>query len=433
MQEAVKSINHLYACHPAHPTMHIVYLTHQFLPESVGGVEVYTLALARHARAAGHTVTVITYRETASINSADFGAQFTSYDSIPLVEIYDNLSMSPLPARYEYDNPFIANILRHVLLKLKPDIVHVMHAMKLSVSALDVCDALRIPFILTLCDFWFICPRHTLLKWDRTLCEGPAHPLYCLRCVQELHGFAKRPNFLRDLPFLAKRNKFIRQRVLKARRIIALSEFQKEMYSRNGVPAHRIEVIQHGLEGLTLDAPQHVPAKPYCIGYIGSLVEHKGVHILLEALARIPGEDLQCKIYGALGSSAYVARLRELAARDQRVRLMQTFEPSQLTDVIDKIDILALPSLWYENEPLVIKAALRAGVPTLCSDIGSLSGMIAHNETGWLVPPGDVPAWAEAIRQALAALPGFHMEPVRIKTMDENAAEILSIYAQVTG
>jgi glycosyltransferase involved in cell wall biosynthesis len=191
-----------------------------------------------------------------------------------------------------------------------------------------------------------------------------------------------------------------------------------------------MEVIRHGLDGENIASGQHVPAKPARIGYIGSLVEHKGVHILLEALALIPKVELQCKIYGALDDSGYVGRLRGLADKDNRVQLMGTFEPPRLTDVINSIDILALPSLWYENEPLVIKAALRAGVPTLCSDIGSLSGMIVDNVTGWLVRSKDPAAWARSIQHALAVLPDLNMKPVRIKTMEENANEILNIYAR---
>jgi glycosyltransferase involved in cell wall biosynthesis len=410
--------------------MHIVYIAHQFFPRHVGGVEVYTLALAKRTLAAGHQVTVITYHESPSLNAGDFGPQYTSYQDIPVVEIHYNLSTAPNPAQYEYNNSFTANILRHILLKLKPDLVHVMHAIKLSASILNVCDALQIPFIVTLCDFWFICPRHTLLKWDLSLCNGPAHPLYCVRCVQELHGFAKRPHLLRDLPVLAKRNPFIKDALLKARRIIALSDFQKKMHAENGIPAERMEVISHGLESSNEQPKTHLFVKPYCIGYIGSLVEHKGIHILLEALGRLPDLDLKCEIYGALNDTPYAARLRALAARDQRVEFRGSFDPENMSEVIKTLDILAVPSLWYENEPLVIKSALQAGIPVLCNDIGSLSGMIIPGQTGWLVSAGEVNGWTNAIQKAIVQLQDFHMQPQKIKSMDENADEMLLIYSE---
>ena len=72
----------------------------------------------------------------------------------------------------------------------------------------------------------------------------------------------------------------------------------------------------------------------------------------------------------------------------------------------------------------------EAGVPVLASNIGSLGEMISHGHQGWLVKPADPIAWAEALRTALSAYPDFKPEPVKIKTMDENATEMLSIYAE---
>jgi len=411
--------------------MHIVYLTHQFFPRHVGGVEVYTLGLVKHAISAGHKATVITYHESESANTADFGLQYTSYDGIPVIETHYNLSVAPRPMRYEYNNSFTADVLKNALKELRPDLVHVMHAMKLSASALQVCDEAQLPFIVSLGDFWFICPRHTLLKWDGSLCNGPVHPFYCVRCIQELHGFVKLPHILRDLPDLAARNRFIRRLLLKAKRIIALSDFQKQMYVGNGIPAQRIEVIQHGLDQPPVEFEARVPPEePYCIGYIGSLVEHKGVHILLEALTGIPDTKVTCEVYGALNDSPYVKRLRQLAGRDSRIHFMGTFEPSKMLNVMQRFDVLAMPSIWYENEPLVVKSALQTGVPVLCNNIGSLPGMVTHNKTGWLVLNSTVDAWVTAIQNMLKQLPHFHMQPIHMKTLRENADEIMTIYTE---
>jgi glycosyltransferase involved in cell wall biosynthesis len=414
--------------------MQIVFFTHQFFPRHVGGTEVYTLGLARGALAAGHSVTVITCHESPSGDASQFGPQYTSHDNIPVIEIHYNLSVAPSPAVYEYNNPFVAEVLRGILKRLNPDLVHVMHAMKLSGAALEVCHALEIPFIVTLCDYWFFCPRHTLLKWDGKLCNGPRHPLDCLKCVQALHGFARRQYFWRDIWVIPKRNPFLRDALLKARRIIALSDFQKQLHAQNGLPADRIEVIRHGLD---LPETYHIPRaaeEPVRCVFIGSLVEHKGVHILLQALAKIPDIAIVCSIYGSLDlGTAYIEQLREMAANDPRIRLMGTFEPKELSRVLAQADILALPALWYENEPLVIKAALHSGIPVLVSNLGSLPEMVVHGKSGWLVEPGNIEHWASMIEHAVSVIPSFKMEPVQVKSIDENNYEILSIYAQEVG
>lgn len=412
--------------------MHIVYLTHQFFPRHIGGVEVYTLGLAKHADAMGHQVTVITYHESASGDVNDFGSQQTSHEGLPIIEIHYNLSIAPRPMQYEYDNPYVANVLKDTLTELQPDLIHVMHAMKLSISVLPVCDELNIPFIVSLADFWFICPRHTLLKWDGSLCNGPIHSFSCIKCVQDLHGFLRFPYMIRDLPDLAVRNSTIRKTLKKAKRIIALSAFQKEMYVHNGIPARQIEVIQHGLDQAPVMLEAHEHKGPYCIGYIGSLVEHKGTHLLVEALAHIPNADVICEIYGAMAGTLYEKKLKQLAAKDSRVRFMGTFKPHEMVNVMQRFDVFAMPSLWFENGPLVIKSALRAGVPVICNDIGSLSEMVIPDKTGWLVQRRTAEAWAAMIQTVLGILPHFQMQPVSVKTFEENAKEIMQIYAEVT-
>ncbi len=414
--------------------MHIVFFTHQFLPKHIGGTEVYTLGLAKRVMAAGHSATVVTYQETDSGNPADCGPVFKTYDGIPVVEIVYNVGLALNPARYEYDNQFVANILRHILPRMKPSLVHVIHAMKLSAAALEVCDELGIPFIVTLCDFWFICPRHTLLKWDQKLCQGPSHVLACTQCVRALHGFAQGPHLVRDLFAISRRNTQVRRALLKARHIIALSDFQMRMYSRNGIPAERIELIAHGLDLADATQPSvYDPKRPPRITYIGSLVEHKGLHILIEALASLPDAQLECNVYGALEpGTPYISRLRQKAADDPRIHFRGLFSPEELGHIVGRTDILAVPSLWYENDPLVVKAALRSGVPVLASDIGSLAEMITHGQHGWLVKPADPFAWAEALRMALGVYPDFTMEPVKVKTIDENAAEMMALYAEAS-
>ena len=438
--------------------MRILYLTHQYFPRHVGGTEVYTHGLARRAVAAGFTVQVVTYHESPSGHRADFGVAHEEYEGIPVCEIHYNLSVAPNPARAEYDNAFTAEMLSRELSSFRPDLVHVMHAMKLSGSALRVCHSLGIPIVVTLCDFWFICPRHTLLKWDGSLCEGPEHRLTCVKCLHHTHGVAshelvalpdadmlreirrrrigreKEPTaFWRDIHAIRRRHRYLIRVLLKARRIIALSAFQKQMFVKNGVPEERIEVIRHGLE---LDGVRPVSRTPGAVPkivYIGSLVTHKGPHVVLEALGRIPNARLEFRLYGALHSTAYEKGLKKLAGSDSRIRFMGTFKPSEFGRVMAEADVLVVPALWYENEPLVVKAALHVGTPVLASRIGSLSEMVEPGKNGWLLEPGHVGAWAEALEKIAMDPLALPAAPTRVKSMDENAREMFEIYAQEIG
>ena len=431
--------------------MRILYLTHQYLPRHVGGTEVYTRGLAMRAQRAGHDVRVVTHVESASLNPTDYGVTETLVDGIPVTEIQHNLSRAKNPARAEYDNPRIAELLAPLLHAARPDLIHALHGMKLSGAALQLCYELRLPVILTLADYWFICLRHTLLRWNNELCQGPEHDLDCLRCAHETHGFAAgrmqklplpvmralsstklangRQSFWRDIEAIRKRQLFLRQIAERADCLIALSAFQKEMYVRNGFDRSKIRVIQHGLETDSLQPARSTPGEGLRLVFIGSLVHHKGPHVLLQALARRPEANVRLSIYGdASSSNSYLESLKQAAAADGRVRLMGAFPVDEIGRVLQDADALAMPALWYENEPLVVKAAQYIGLPVIASDIGTLKTSIKHGVNGWLLPPSDVEAWAGALESFSPAPPA----PDRsIKSMDENAREMFDLYEQI--
>jgi glycosyltransferase involved in cell wall biosynthesis len=423
----------------------ILYLTHQYFPRHVGGTEVYTRGLVRRARAAGHQPLVVTCHEIASGDPADFRLEQTAYEGVPLAEIHFNLGATRHPARAEYDNAFVRGVVAEQCRSFKPDLVHVMHAMKLSGAAMEACAEAGVPTVVTLCDFWFICPRHTLLKWDGAVCDGPDRRFKCLPCVNRLHGFAAPPwpkpaprrllGYARDVWAIERRAETLKRTLSQARRVFALSEFQKRMFVRNGFPPERIEVMTHGLETEGLVAAGQgrgetgAPRRVRRIGFIGSLVRHKGAHVLLEALALAPRLDVECLVYGPLREGdAYVNELRERAGRDRRVRLMGGFAPSEMGRVLREFDLLAMPALWYENEPLVVKAALYVGCPVLASRIGSLAEMVEEGRSGWLVEPDSPQAWARAITDIASAPLPASFSPIPVKTMDENARELFQVY-----
>lgn len=423
----------------------------------MGGTEVYTHGLAVRAQQAGHSVRVITHVESPSLEATDYKAEHTEHDGIRVTEIHHNLSRAPDPARAEYDNPYIAELVRQELEAARPDLIHALHVMKLSAAVLEVCYELNLPVVLTLADYWFICSRHILLRWNEQLCDGPAHDLDCMRCLHETHGFAsgraqnlpvpllralsslgsavpkqRLPRFWRDINAIRQRQDYLRQTVERADRVIALSDFQKEMFVRNGYAAERIHVLHHGLETAGLKPATLASTAELEIVFIGSLVYHKGPHILLQALARHPELKVRLLLYGdESGSNPYLDSLKELAAADSRVKLMGTFPINEMGRVLETAHTLAMPVLWYENEPLVVKAARHVGLPVLASDIGTLASSIQHGVDGWLLPAGDVAAWANALASLNPSSLRQRSAAVSIKSMDDNARELLDIYQEL--
>jgi glycosyltransferase involved in cell wall biosynthesis len=153
---------------------------------------------------------------------------------------------------------------------------------------------------------------------------------------------------------------------------------------------------------------------------LGSLAWQKGVHILLEAMQGLSPDRIRLRVYGNPALfPAYTAQLG--AAVDPRNTSMEGVIPNdQVGRVFAETDLLVVPSLWYENSPVVIQESYAAGVPVLASRLGALTEKVRDGVDGKLVAPGDVPAW-HAVLQQLAS------DPTLARTWRSNIREPLHI------
>jgi glycosyltransferase involved in cell wall biosynthesis len=138
----------------------------------------------------------------------------------------------------------------------------------------------------------------------------------------------------------------------------------------------------------------------FVIGYVGRLVEEKGLDELVESLAILPPD---CKVL-LVGDGAMVDRLRQRAKQlnvDQRLVLRPFVPADQLPAVMNAMDVLVLPSRtttgWKEQFGRVLIEAMACGVPVIGSTSGGIPEVIG--DAGLLFPERDVDALAGAILQ----------------------------------
>jgi len=141
----------------------------------------------------------------------------------------------------------------------------------------------------------------------------------------------------------------------------------------------------------------------FTIGYVGRLVEEKGVHILLRAVAGLSGE-WRLRI---LGSGPQKARLESLATElgiAERVRFEEPIPSTQMPGYYNQLDALVLPSLtrpnWKEQFGRVLIEAMACGVPVVGSDSGEIPNVIG--DAGLVFPEGDVQALQDKLPQLMA-------------------------------
>ena len=104
-------------------------------------------------------------------------------------------------------------------------------------------------------------------------------------------------------------------------------------------------------------------------------------------------------IYGDLEQfPEYAGTLRSVAGDDDRIEFCGTFPNTGIGEVLYGLDMLVVPSLWYENTPLALSFAQAARVPIVATDTAGMNEVIRDGENGFLFAKGDVKGLAGIIR-----------------------------------
>jgi len=377
--------------------MRILHIVHQYPPEYIGGTELYTQYLARRQGEAGHHPVVF-----APTFSGDERPE-------PAVEQGVRVYRRPVGAASRtavflraFWSPAAHAHLAQILDLEQPDLVHIQHLMGLPASVTRLLDRRRIPYLVTLHDYYYICANAQLLtNYNQTICAGPDRFRNCARCVQARAGLRpSAPAGWALAPLLARRARGLARILEGARAIIAPSNFVRAEYERLGAPAGRITVVRHGIE-----VPEELPARHESaagqlrVVYLGNIAWQKGVHVLVEAANDCP-PGIEVTIYGDLDNQPeYAAGLRRLAQRGA-VTFAGRLEREQVWPMLATADVAVVPSLWYETSSLIAAEAQAAGVVVIASNLGALPERVADGQDGLLFPAGD----AAALRRLLEAL-----------------------------
>lgn len=192
-------------------------------------------------------------------------------------------------------------------------------------------------------------------------------------------------------------------------RLIAVSEQTKNLARRAGIADHRIDVIQNAIlldrfvpnrgdqrmrETLGLCRDQVV------IANIGRLSPEKGQLPFLQAARVLVADhpDLRFVLVGVGPDEQSLRRFVSESGLDQVVQFAGFRE--DMASLYNSVD-LVVQSSYTEGMPNVILEALLMSVPVIATDVGGTSEVVEHRKSGILIPPGDVHALVEAIRDFL--------------------------------
>jgi len=410
----------------------VALFVHCFFPEHLYGTETYTLELALHYRSCGVDVQVVSAIFPGEPAAGSLVSRY-EFQGLP-VTVIDKNQLPNTRVKDTYYQPDMRPVLRQVLRELKPDIVHVTHLINHTAALLEVTEELAIPAYATFTDFFGFCFNNKLEAADGSLCAGPSSSRSnCMACYlkevglrptasalvrwssgpRAVHCLAAIANVARKLPpwrngpvdglleDLARRPDTLLSLYSAYRGAVTPTSFLRGAYERNGF-AMPMSTIHFGVDidrrAKPVRPPGHVPV----IGFIGQLALHKGADVLIEAFRRLAPGSAELHIHGPLQQDpAYMASLERLAAGAD-VRFFGTFAKEMMREVLDGMDLLVIPSRWYENSPLVLLNALASHTPVAVSDVAGMTEFLQPGINGYAFARGSADALEHLLRRLLA-------------------------------
>ncbi len=371
--------------------MKILNISNGIYPYRRAGTEIYTARLASTLAGLGHVVDVAV-PDPRGIMVGDAsalagGAHVHAIATAPRTWYGNKL-------RYvSFRRPLWRERLARLALDVNPDVIHVHHLDGFGMSALRLVTDLGRPTVVTLPDFWLLCPG------IQRRCGGDLRS--CARiCVEG--RWARWLGVAATRTYLLWRRSMVSRFVDRARpTLAAISDSTRSIFEAEGFPVELLITHPWGsdcdpLRACTYRAHDE-SARPR-IGYLGTMRPHKGCHVLLEAFRRLdrPGS---LHFHGD-GDAGYVAGLRRDAGT-AAVHFHGKYEPIEVGSVLAGLDLVVIPSVWEETYCLVYQEAIAARKPVIASKVGGLADRVVDGVNGFLVPPNDPAALAARIAEVV--------------------------------
>jgi glycosyltransferase involved in cell wall biosynthesis len=461
--------------------MRVLLVSHRFPPAHRAGTEQYVEGLARWLIGAGHEVTVLAAEK--DIGRADLSLGERAHAAVPglrVLELVNNLFHADFAQTFAH--PSIERLFAGVLERERPEVVHFHHLTYLSLRLPELAKQRGAAVLFTLHDFGLECARFgQLLHADGSLCPtvDPQRCGACLCSFPFAQGALERQAgravaaLRRGLGFdLSRAARAARVKLARGRRAEAAGQVDparaqalasgvqrraqavreqvlpnvdlflvpSELLRRRtlalGVPPERVLRIPTGAPAGARWPETGVPTPDPSLLFLGTFSHHKGPHVLLEAWSRTPPalrERCGLELHGPVGGDGeYVRRLR-LRAAELGVRLGEPLDAAGVAAAMRRAWLLVVPSLWYENSPLVLQEARRARLPVLASDLGALPEVLDQG-AGWLFPAGDAAALAERLAAFMADPAGLERARERVPPpleFDATAGRTAECYSRV--
>ncbi|MCK5177456.1 MAG: glycosyltransferase family 4 protein, partial [Candidatus Aenigmarchaeota archaeon] len=383
--------------------MKICLISNLYNPYVLGGAEIYVEKIANQLSKNNKVIIISTkpYNGLKSLKpSVEIKNNIKIYRFFPLNTYYTyyakktTILKKPFWHFIDLWNPHSYSIIKNILKKEKPNIVHTHNLGGFSLSTFNIVKSLNLPLIHTLHDYSLMCPNAMLLNSQGNICKK--QPLPC-RTYQKI-----KKQLSKSKPYV----------------VTAPSQFVLDMHRKKGFfPNSKMIKLPLGIESKN-NKPIKKNYDNLNILYAGQLSKHKGIHILIEAFKQINNPKIRLNIVGKGPDSEY---FQKLADKDSRILFHGFVSDKKLNELYNFANIVVVPSRWYDNSPVVIYESFAHSNLVIGSNIGGIPELIENDKNGFLFEAGNIIELKDIFTNLIN-------NPTKLKELSENAYETSKKY-----
>jgi len=369
--------------------MNILTVSNLYPPHLIGGYEILCREVVEYLQANGHQVTVLT---------SDYGLDEPAREGSVLRILRDHvahpkeikLAHIPLDGLLDRDPAQLRALVRAG----KPDLILVFSLSRLSPYLFPALQALPVPKVYQISDPWMF---DSLAALDEK--AGYWKVLPPAGAKRRIKSFLA--------PLVLKRLRLDREGLCRAH-FAYISRFMQTYYREHGA-AGEGRVIYHGVDTDAFTCREAgAPAAPFKFLYTGQIIEHKGVHTIVEAAARLktqqPDAAFTVDLVGSTTAPSYYLKIESMIAERRLtgvVRLCGAVDRAQLAATYQQASVSLFSSTCDEAFGLTILEAMACGLPVIGTGVGGSAEIIRHDDNGLIYRPGDPAALAAAMARLL--------------------------------
>jgi len=286
----------------------------------------------------------------------------------------------------------------------QPDLVHFHCVQRLTASIVEATRDLKIPYIVTAHDAWWISDYQFLVdKQGKVYKQG--HP-------DVFEAIPLPANITRDESI--ERRQYLNALLYDAKQVLTVSEAFAEIYRKNGIA--NIAVTKNGISSHIDWRPKETnyTDKVVC-AHIGGMSAHKGYDILQKAVIEAQPKNLEFLIVDHSKEGGYESHE---TWGDVPVTFIGRAKQNDIVKLYQQIDVLFAPSIWPESFGLVTREAAACGCWVVASHLGGIGEDVVEGENGFVIEP-----MQEALESILEKL-SSHSKKFKQLAINKNIAKV---------